>query len=426
MTLLEKIFYLFGRNTDSYSVKGYQAQFKPTINDIGVNLSHNNEAPRISANTFDIIVVGVSFNQEALEKICDSRRVEGAEMFVQAKIISYDDNPYDPHAVRVEIDHEPVGHLSRKNARIWRSKMISNKYSGAVTCPAKIVWDRGAYKEGSYGVWLDLDLALSDSKPEVNIAQTVSVPGNHPDHIEFLVNKLNRFELSNCKVGDDVNLWVAEGTREIFIYRQGTDFGEGKIGICPDELFKTICDAPGCDARIVSIYEEGCKISCKLISKAEMEERLKPFKAAEKKRLQDLRRDLTTPVEYSAIDLDIYWCFISNRSGMCDAIGTWEQFKRIEERIARLCQEKNGKYYKTKAKTARFAIIFNPIERTYSNVTSLKEKGYKVTTFEKALEHFVLTDLWDCKKLTKAENDHKKFEYEITFGKPFPLSKEEG
>lgn len=85
MTLLEKIFYLFGRNTDSYSVKGYQAQFKPTINDIGVNLSHNNEAPRISANTFDIIVVGVSFNQEALEKICDSRRVEGAEMFVQAK-----------------------------------------------------------------------------------------------------------------------------------------------------------------------------------------------------------------------------------------------------------------------------------------------------------------------------------------------------
>ena len=419
MTLLKKILDLFGRNTESNSVKDCQDQFKPTIN-VGINLSHNNEAPPISDDTFDVIVVGVSFHQEALEKICDGRREEGTEMFVQAKIIPYDDNPYDIHAVRVEIDHEPVGHLSRKNARIWRSKMISNNYSGAVTCPAKIVWDRGADKEGSYGVWLDLDLTLSDSKPETNIVQTVSVPGNQSDHIEFLVNKLNRFELSNCKVGDAVNLWVAEGTREIFIYRQGTDFGEGKIGSCPDAFFKTISAVPGCDARIVSIYEGGCKIACRLISKAEMAEREKQLKAAEEKRMQDMRRDLTSSVEYSAIDSDIYRCFISNKTGMCDEIGTWEQFNRVEERIARLCQEKNGKYYKSQAKTARFAIVFDPAKRTYSNVTSLKEKGYKVTTFEKALEHFVLTDIWDCKKLTKAENAYKKFMYEETFGDPTP------
>lgn len=435
MTFLKKILNLFGMNTESNSIKDYKANSKPLIStdeyeSITENseiLSHNDGyCTSFKSNTFDVIVVGVSFYQEALEKISGNKRVEGVELYTEANIISYDDNPHDAHAVKVDICGETVGHLSRKNAIIWRSKMISDNQSGVIKCPAKIVWDRGYNKEGSYGVWLDLDLTLSDSKPETNISQTVSVFENQPDHIEFLVNKLNRFELSNCKAGDDVNLWVAEGTREIFIYRQGSDFGEGKIGICPDELFKTIRNAPGCDARIISIYEGGCTISCRLISKAEMAERLKPFKAAEKKRRQELRKDLTTPIEYSAIDSDIYWCFISNKSGLCDAIGTWEQFKTIEERIAGLCQEKNGKYFKTKAKTAKYAIIFDPNARVYSNVTSLKETGYKVTTFEKALEHFGLTDLWDCKKIAKHEYDLKKFVYEDTFHKPFPLSKEDG
>ena len=49
-----------------------------------------------------------------------------------------------------------------------------------------------------------------------------------------------------------------------------------------------------------------------------------------------------------------------------------------------------------------------------------------MTTFEKALEYFALTDFWDCKKLTKAEKDYKKEVYEMTLGKPFPLSQEEG
>jgi len=34
------------------------------------------------------------------------------------------------------------------------------------------------------------------------------------------------------------------------------------------------------------------------------------------------------------------------------------------------------------------AMIFDYSRRTYSNITSLREKGYKVTAFEKALEYF--------------------------------------
>ena len=423
MKLLKKILDLFGKDAGSDSIKEHQAQFKSTITANSVNTSHGNEGSPAPSGMFDVIVVGVSYYQETLSKICGNKRADDTSLFKEATIVPYDDNPHDAHAVRVEIGGETVGHLSRKNAIIWRSKMISDNYSKEIKCPAKIIWDRGYDKEGSYAVSLDLDLTLSDSKPETNIAQSVSVSENRPDHIEFLVEKLNRFELSNCKAGDDVNLWIAEGIREIFIFRQGSDFSEGKIGVCPDELFKTIQNAAGCDARIISIYEGGCKISCRLISKAEMAERLKPLKAAEKKRRQDLRKDLTTPIEYSTIDSDIYWCFISNKSGLCDAIGTLEQFKTIEERIAWLCKANNGKYYKTKGKTAKFAIIFDPNARVYSNVTSLRETGYKVTTFEKALEHFGLTDLWDCKKIAQYEYDLKKFVYEDRFRKPFPLSK---
>lgn len=257
---------LFSRNTESNSAKDYQAEFKSTTTAIGVDVSHKNENSPTPSGRFDVIVVGVFFYQEALKKICGNKHEEGVELFAQANIVPYDDSPHDAHAVKVEIGGETVGHLSRKNASIWRSKMINDKHSGVIKCPAKIVWDRGYVSEGSYGVWLDLDLNLPDRKPETNIARTVSVSDNRPDHIEFLINKLNRFELSNCKVGVDVNLWDSEGTREIFIYRQDACLGEGKIGVCPDEFYKTIRNAPGCDARIVSIYEGGCKIACRLIS----------------------------------------------------------------------------------------------------------------------------------------------------------------
>lgn len=318
MPFLKKIFNVLGKNTESNSSKDYQADSKPLNSTteyqpfttaqhdqlVGIedNVSQKKKVTLLRNAKFWVIVAGVSFYQETLEKICCGRREEEKPLFTQGKVIPDDGNSSDAYAVRVEINHELVGHLSRTNARIWRSKMISDNHSGVVTCPAKIVWDRGAFTEGSYGVWLDLNLSLSDSKPEMNIGANTPVSDSPlADHIKFLVNKLNRFELSHCKEGDDVNLWVAEGTREIFIYRQGTDFGEGKIGVCPDQLFETICNAPGCDAKIVSIYEGGCKIDCRLISKAEMTERIKRVK--EEKRAKQATQEAKL-VENLRVDFD--------------------------------------------------------------------------------------------------------------------------
>ena len=128
-----------------------------------------------------------------------------------------------------------------------------------------------------------------------------------------------------------------------------------------------------------------------------------------KKRDEFIKADINTSFEYDPIDKDIYKCFISNKTGMCDAIGTWEQFSKVEEQIAKICEKNNGKYFKTQAKAAKFAIIFDYARRTYSNVTSLREKGYKVTTFEAALEFFGLSYMWNIKNIKKMENEHKKF-----------------
>lgn len=274
-----------------------QDQPKTTTNEQVDVLRKEIKAANPASCAFDIVVVGVQFYQKVLEKICGGKAGGGIEVLAQAEIIPYDDNPYDDCAVRIEIEGETVGHLSRKNARKWRSKMISECFSGAVTCPAKIIWDSSAEKEGSYGVWLDIDLVLSDSKPEGNSALEASVPTNQSNHIEFLVNELNRFELSDCKIGDNVNLWDADEAKKIFIYRQGTELGEGKIGVCPDAFYEVISAAPGCEASIASIYEGGCKIVCKFLSKVEMDKREEQIKAIEEKKRQERRQQLLEELE---------------------------------------------------------------------------------------------------------------------------------
>ncbi|MDD4073434.1 MAG: HIRAN domain-containing protein [Desulfobacterales bacterium] len=278
MTVFKKLIGLFGKNTEN-TVEDCRTQSKPTITTAAVSPSYTAVA---SPRTFDVTVVGVHYYQEALQRICNNRRENGVPIYEQATLVPENDNPEDANAVRIDIEGETVGYLSRRKAAIWRGKMISENSSGTVKCPAQIFWDRNYVAEGSYWLLLDIDLSLPDSKIEPGSAGRMWQSPGQPDHVKFLVNQLNRFELSHCKVGDPVGLWDVPGTREIFIYRQGTDFGEGKLGICPEEACKIIRKFPGCDASIASIYEGGCKIDCRIISKAEMTERMRRVKEKEK------------------------------------------------------------------------------------------------------------------------------------------------
>lgn len=108
--------------------------------------------------------------------------------------------------------------------------------------------------------------------------------------------------------------------------------------------------------------------------------------------------------KYDTIDEDIYTCFIANKTGIGENTGgTVEGFKKLESEIAKVCSYNDGKYYKSQAKSAKFAILFGASTRTLQGIEDLRQKGYKVTSLENALEYFGLTDLWDVGKLSELE-----------------------
>jgi hypothetical protein len=104
-------------------------------------------------------VVGESHYQDALNVICGGKTERGHHKIVKALLVCEDPNPYDSHAVRVDIEGKTVGHLSRMNARHFREELIAGGFAGITgVCSAEIVggWDRGGGDEGHYGVKLDL------------------------------------------------------------------------------------------------------------------------------------------------------------------------------------------------------------------------------------------------------------------------------
>ena len=81
MKLLKKISRdLFGKDAGSDSIKEHQAQFKSTITANSVNTSHGNEGSPAPSGMFDVIVVGVSYYQETLSKICGNKRADDASL----------------------------------------------------------------------------------------------------------------------------------------------------------------------------------------------------------------------------------------------------------------------------------------------------------------------------------------------------------
>ncbi|ACL77269.1 hypothetical protein [Ruminiclostridium cellulolyticum] len=117
----------------------------------------------------------------------------------------------------------------------------------------------------------------------------------------------------------------------------------------------------------------------------------------------------TKSFNYDIISNDIYTCFIAYKSGMCDAIGKWENFYKIEEALSNICKQNNGRYYKTENAKAKFAIIFNPSYRIFTTVTELKNKGFKVTTFEDVVDYFKLNNLWDTNKIRTYAKENQEY-----------------
>ncbi len=110
-------------------------------------------------------IVGESSRQEALRAIC---RGQPGRKKVTASLILEDQNPSDANAVRVEIDGNKVGYLSREMAMVYREALLAAGHADAVgSCDAVVESpDSGAtpppklldrfYEGDIYEVFLDL------------------------------------------------------------------------------------------------------------------------------------------------------------------------------------------------------------------------------------------------------------------------------
>lgn len=113
------------------------------------------------AGAFEFNIVGESHYQDALRAIAGAGGRDGVEFDCIAHLYLEDNNPHDSNAVRVEIDDQTVGYLSRKHASTYRWALEAHGLAlRDHSCDAKIVggWDRPSSR-GHYGVKLDLRLS---------------------------------------------------------------------------------------------------------------------------------------------------------------------------------------------------------------------------------------------------------------------------
>jgi hypothetical protein len=131
--------------------------------------SQENTVIAYGQGDFELPIVGESYYQDNLERICGGRTRESCEIEKPAVLILEDDNPKDPRAVRVEIEGLKVGYLSRGNARRYRetfADVFAVSPRMQVCAMIRGGWDRGPDDRGHFGVWLDL--AVEDTEIHID------------------------------------------------------------------------------------------------------------------------------------------------------------------------------------------------------------------------------------------------------------------
>jgi len=111
--------------------------------------------------SFSLAVVGEAQYQNALDRVCGGRTRQGHNVVTVASLVLEDANPHDPKAVRVAIQGQTVGYLTRDKARKYRQRLADlGSVPAETTCHARIAggWYRGSGDVGNYGVQLDVNL----------------------------------------------------------------------------------------------------------------------------------------------------------------------------------------------------------------------------------------------------------------------------
>ncbi len=123
---------------------------------------------------YDLDVVGESYYQDALVRIAGPHTEDGRRVKVSAVLYLEPDNPHDRNAIRVEINGETVGHVSRELAPDLRKELISQGARSGHRVGVDAIIVGGRIGE-SYGVWLDVPMDDDDDDDDDSMEIKVEV-----------------------------------------------------------------------------------------------------------------------------------------------------------------------------------------------------------------------------------------------------------
>jgi hypothetical protein len=108
-------------------------------------------------------VVGESFYQKHLKKICGGISKEKRGVNAIATVHYEDDNEHDKKAIRIDIKGKTVGYLPKADARRYRKKVEKLDQKGiTLSCDAVILilqeYKTGRFSATNFSVWLDLPI----------------------------------------------------------------------------------------------------------------------------------------------------------------------------------------------------------------------------------------------------------------------------
>jgi hypothetical protein len=149
--------------------------------------------PRIVGDeSYRLEVAGERNYLANFERIFGKRDADGVDEEIEALLVLEPTNPYDPNAVRVEVDGLTLGYLSRHSAPAFRS-MLRSRFGNADRAIASGIvrggWYRGSDDQGDFGVTLDvpLDALPAITAPVQTKASINSKPAGKPWHRKWWV-----------------------------------------------------------------------------------------------------------------------------------------------------------------------------------------------------------------------------------------------
>lgn len=112
-----------------------------------------------SSEQYSTKVVGTSFCQENLIRVCGPKKAASVELEVAAELVLENDNQADVNAVAVLVDGLKVGYLPKREAMVHRIFIHGSDYiKDRLICIGMINggWDNGYGSFGHYGVKVEL------------------------------------------------------------------------------------------------------------------------------------------------------------------------------------------------------------------------------------------------------------------------------